>query len=474
MILHNPFFLFILIMFLLYITRVVLFKTGLMYTIKKCCRIIEDCFYVYQSFRVPELYEDMLENPLYRKVSLYLHSLPSLEDSDFTNLITGKKNDDIVLCLDPKQTIEDDFLGARVFWLNEGDERTDSNRNRAFILKIRKADKRRILRPYLQHIHTIVDEGKRDLRLFMITDPIGGGKGRWRSVPFTHPSTFDSIAMESDLKNKVKSDLESFLKGKQYYNRHGRAWKRSFLLYGPSGTGKSSFVAAMANFLCYDVYDMDLSKVPSDSGLKSMLLQTTAKSIIVVEDLDRFLIEKSKAVSLSGILNFMDGILTSCCGEEMIMVFTMNSKEHVDPDVLRPGRVDVHIQFYLCDFPAFKTLASSYLGLKEHKLFPQVEEMFQKGASLSSAEIGELMITNRNSPSRAIKSVINALQTDGNGRGRGGKIVRQLGGRAVDVTEETDGVLCSDGFHTVKDLRRLYGLFRSKNHQKSQPLLLRR
>ncbi|KAI9073208.1 hypothetical protein K1719_044817 [Acacia pycnantha] len=378
MILHNPFFLFILIMFLLYITRVVLFKTGLMYTIKKCCRIIEDCFYVYQSFRVPELYEDMLENPLYRKVSLYLHSLPSLEDSDFTNLITGKKNDDIVLCLDPKQTIEDDFLGARVFWLNEGDEKTDSNRNRAFILKIRKADKRRILRPYLQHIHTIVDEGKRDLRLFMITDPIGG-EIRSRIVP----------------------------QGEQYYNRHGRAWKRSFLLYGPSGTGKSSFVAAMANFLCYNVYDMDLSKVPSDSGLKSMLLQTTAKSIIVVEDLDRFLIEKSKAVSLSGILNFMDGILTSCCAEEM----------------------------------------------------------FQKGASLSSAEIGELMITNRNSPSRAIKSVINALQTDGNGRGRGGKIVRQLGGRAVDVTEETDGVLCSDGFHTVKDLRRLYGFFRSKNHQ---------
>ncbi|KAK4268009.1 hypothetical protein QN277_024717 [Acacia crassicarpa] len=100
--------------------------------------------------------------------------------------------------------------------------------------------------------------------------------------------------------------------------------------------------------------------------------------------------------------------------------------------------------------------------------------MFQKGASLSSAEIGELMITNRNSPSRAIKSVISALQTDGDGRGRGGKIVRQLGGRAVDVTEEIDRVLCGDGFHSVKDLRRVYGFFRLKNHQKSQPLLLRR
>ena len=40
------------------------------------------------------------------------------------------------------------------------------------------------------------------------------GNGRWRSVPFMHPSTFETISMEEDLKNKVKSDLESFLKGK--------------------------------------------------------------------------------------------------------------------------------------------------------------------------------------------------------------------------------------------------------------------
>ena len=40
------------------------------------------------------------------------------------------------------------------------------------------------------------------------------GNGRWRSIPFTHPLTFETISMEEDLKNKLKSDLESFLKGK--------------------------------------------------------------------------------------------------------------------------------------------------------------------------------------------------------------------------------------------------------------------
>ncbi|KAB9197934.1 hypothetical protein FH972_027005 [Carpinus fangiana] len=94
----------------------------------------------------------------------------------------------------------------------------------------------------------------------------------------------------------------------------------------------------------------------------------------------------------------------------MVMVFTMNGKDQVDQAVMRPGRVDVHIEFPACDFSAFKSLASSYLGVKDHKLFPQVEEIFQTRASLSHAKIGEIMISNRGSPSWALKSVISALQ----------------------------------------------------------------
>ncbi|XP_075671281.1 AAA-ATPase At2g46620 [Castanea sativa] len=459
---------FVIICALVMIIRMLLFKTGLIYTVKKRWRCIENIIHVQQVLKVPEFNESMQENQLYRKVSLYLNSLSTLEDSDFTNLVTGKKPNDIVLCLDPNQTIDDNFLGAKVTWTNS---------KNCFVLSLRKADKRRILRPYLQHIHTVSDEIEqlkpRDLKLYTNVS-----KDQWRSVPFTHPSTFETITMEEDLKTKVKSDLESFLKGKQYYHRLGRVWRRSFLLYGPSGTGKSSFVAAMANFLSYDVYDIDVSKVSKDSDLNSLLLATTSRSIIVIEDFDRFLMEKPRTENLSVVMKFMDGILNSCVAEERLMVFTMNSKEHlhIDPAVLRPGRIDVHIHFPLCDFSGFKSLASTYLGVKDHKLFAQVGEIFQTGATLSPAEIGELMISNRNSPSRAIKSVITALQQTDGDAGVSGKIGRSK--KFVEEVGETGGVFCNEtgsggsaggggGGVAGRELRKLYGFLRMKSNRVS-------
>ncbi|XP_057498104.1 AAA-ATPase At2g46620-like [Actinidia eriantha] len=436
---------------------------------------MEDRVHVHQFLKVPELNENFQDNQFYRKVKTYVNSLASMEDSDFTNLFTGKKSNDIVLCLDDNQTVHDEFLGARVSWTNEVGKGNGKGCSRTFVLRIKKKDKRRILRPYLQHIHTVYDEieeRRREVKLYMNAQFDHQTNGRWRSIPFTHPSTLDTIAMDSDLKNKVKSDLESFLKSKQYYHRLGRVWKRSYLLYGPSGTGKSSFVAAMAKFLSYDVYDVDLSRVSDNSDLTMLLLQTTNKSIVVIEDLDRFMAEKSTAVSLSSILNFMDGIVNSCCGDEKVLVFTMNTKEQIDPAILRPGRIDVHIHFPLCDFNSFKCMANSYLGLKDHKLFPQVEEVFQSGATLSAAEIGEIMISNRGSPSRALKSVITALQANGDARAASKVVGRRLSESAssrVSAEESVEMGGFKDSSPPVRELRKLYGLLRLKSSNKIGP-----
>ena len=53
------------------------------------------------------------------------------------------------------------------------------------------------------------------------------------------------------------------------------------LLYGPPGTGKSSLIAAIANYLKFDVYDLELSSVSSDVLLKRILLSTINRESIL-------------------------------------------------------------------------------------------------------------------------------------------------------------------------------------------------
>ena len=92
--------------------------------------------------------------------------------------------------------------------------------------------------------------------------------------------------MEPELKEEIKKDLQEFTKGKDFYKRAGKPWKRGYLLYGPPGTGKSSMIAAIANFLHYDLYDLELTEVKSNVELRKLLVQTTNRSVIVIEDID--------------------------------------------------------------------------------------------------------------------------------------------------------------------------------------------
>ena len=108
----------------------------------------------------------------------------------------------------------------------------------------------------------------------------------WSNVVFEHPATFQTLAMDPRAKQDIIDDLLTFSKNEDFYARIGQAWRCGYLLYGPPGTGKSTMIAAMANLLNYDIYDLELTAVRDNTALRRLLIETTSKSIIVVEDID--------------------------------------------------------------------------------------------------------------------------------------------------------------------------------------------
>ncbi|KDP25705.1 hypothetical protein JCGZ_24006 [Jatropha curcas] len=97
----------------------------------------------------------------------------------------------------------------------------------------------------------------------------------------------------------------------------------------------------------------------------------------------------SSRLTLSGILNFIDGLWSSC-GDERIIVFTTNHKERLDPALLRPGRMDVHINMSYCSSKGFSLLASNYLGIhsKHHLLYGEIEGLIDN-TNVTPAEVAE-------------------------------------------------------------------------------------
>ncbi|KAK9989301.1 hypothetical protein SO802_029540 [Lithocarpus litseifolius] len=218
----------------------------------------------------------------------------------------------------------------------------------------------------------------------------------WSYVNLEHSATFEKLAMNPEQKEMLKDDLDRFLGGKDLYKKVGKSWKRGYLLYGPPGTGKTSLIAAMANYLKFNIYDLNLTAALSNEDLRSILLSTTDRSILVIEDVDCFakFHDKEKKVytfTQSGLLNIMDGSWSSC-GDERIIVFTTNHKDRLDPALLRPGRMDVHVHMSYCTMDGFKLLASNYLNIEaDHQLYRRIEGLLEN-VEVTPAEIAEELL----------------------------------------------------------------------------------
>ncbi|KDP31184.1 hypothetical protein JCGZ_11560 [Jatropha curcas] len=407
-------------------------------------------FYPYIKISIHEYTGERLRrSEAYSAVEAYL-SVNSSKCAKRLKAEMGRDCSNLILSMDEYERVTDEFQGIRVWWvsskvLSPSQSMYPQQEKRYYKLTFHKNHREIITGAYLPYV---VREGKeirvRNRQRKLYTNSPGYKwpsykQTMWSHIVFEHPATFDTMALEPEKKQEIIEDLVTFTKSKDFYSRIGKAWKRGYLLYGPPGTGKSTMIAAMANLLNYDVYDLELTAVKDNTELRKLLIETTSKSIIVIEDIDCSLdltgqrkkkaadkclddekdkLEKeiprkelkeeaSSKVTLSGLLNFIDG-LWSACGGERLIVFTTNYVEKLDPALIRRGRMDKHIQLSYCSFEAFKVLAKNYLKLEAHPMFEIIGGLM-KEIKITPADVAENLMP-KSPLDNADKCLLNLIQ----------------------------------------------------------------
>ncbi|CAI8594373.1 unnamed protein product [Vicia faba] len=390
-------------------------------------------FYPYIQIKFHELSGEKLKHSeTYKTIQTYLSANSSQSARRLKAEVIKDSQNPLVLSMDDNQEIVDEFNGIKVWWsANHTTSKSQSfsffptsDEKRFLTLTFHKRNRDVITTSYIQHV---LEEGKaittknRQLKLYTNNPSkewMRYMSTKWSHTSFEHPACFETLAMEPEKKEEIINDLLKFKEGKEYYTKVGKAWKRGYLLFGPPGTGKSTMISAIANFMNYDVYDLELTVVKDNNELKRLLIETSNKSIIVIEDIDcslnltgqrkmkkendddeneekKKLVDKAKGeekneskLTLSGLLNFIDGIW-SACGAERIIIFTTNFVDKLDPALIRRGRMDKHIEMSYCSYEAFKVLARNYLDVESHdELFPVIGKLLED-TNMTPADVAE-------------------------------------------------------------------------------------
>jgi ATP-dependent Zn protease len=214
--------------------------------------------------------------------------------------------------------------------------------------------------------------------------------------------SLNSVFLPKKQKTEVITIINRFLKPKtiQSYKDRGLNHKLTILLSGVPGTGKSSLIAALASHFNFDIAIMSFTPKMTDVGFLRAMRSWNRKAsrrddeddkrkkderitILVIEDMDCIFKERKSndesrnMVTFSGILNGLDGITT---GDNQIVIMTTNHIEHLDPALIRPGRVD-HIMTF--DYANKEQIMEMFLGGKLDWGQARQEEFYNKVKALN-------------------------------------------------------------------------------------------
>ncbi|KAG8950019.1 hypothetical protein FRC04_008098 [Tulasnella sp. 424] len=221
---------------------------------------------------------------------------------------------------------------------------------------------------------------------------IADNYNNWRWSGSRPKRPMSSIILEPGVKEMLIEDAKDFLTSEDWYAARGIPFRRGYLLHGAPGSGKTSLIHAVAGALGLDIYVISLSrKGLDDASLNELICDLPARSIALMEDIDAAFthgvsrdgvdgvdesdggsapsMESSSGtgVTLSGLLGAIDGVAAQ---EGRILFATTNRYQVLDAALVRPGRLDLHVEFKLatswqaeeifkCFYPATENISDN-------------------------------------------------------------------------------------------------------------------
>ena len=189
----------------------------------------------------------------------------------------------------------------------------------------------------------------------------------WNTYSRIPVRRLNTVYMDERIKQRIMDDITDFLKSEAEYDAFGIPYKKTYLLTGVPGSGKTSLIKALCNEIHYNLGIMSMSSDMDNATVQGSFRNLDPKTVLLLEDID-CLFEKRASVetqsfTFSNLLNILDGVLFK---HGIIVFITTNHPEKLDNALLRQGRTDMIIELNYPSKTEIEKLFRDMLGGKHY------------------------------------------------------------------------------------------------------------
>lgn len=231
----------------------------------------------------------------------------------------------------------------------------------------------------------------------------------WARLAQTRPRALASVVLAAGVAERLLEDARRFLASEAWYRDRGIPWRRGYLLEGPPGTGKSSTIAALAGELGLNLHVLNVAdRGMTDDRLASLLLDASAPSILLLEDIDAVVHGRTVeggpgGVTFAGLLNALDGVASQ---QGVLTFLTTNHPEVLDPALLRNGRVDVRLHLGPATAEQAERFFLHFYAGSDRRDLPALARRFGAwGEGKTVADLQGVLLGHREDPAGALEDI---------------------------------------------------------------------